>query len=261
MIRNGNVAKGRVIEGNINGITGVVREEINKNTLARHTHPNKDVLDGITEEKVTEWDNKSGGGVTPEQVCDIVDKHLEENPVAFAEHSGSSAYADTASTALQAEKAYEADKADYATEASGAHRAGSAVEAQTALYGADGFDLVPQYTRVTSTIDTGTMQYWFVHNTITHLYGEMYSIEFLIDDGIYPEYFSAELTFNTGASTMLIYSMEDIIQWVGTDCTISEDNFSIFAPQAFTHYDVLFYYNGSNITGLVNGYKLASGNA
>ena len=46
---------------------------INKNTAARHSHDNKTVLDGITAEKVTEWDSKnsitdSGGYFTSDTV-------------------------------------------------------------------------------------------------------------------------------------------------------------------------------------------------
>ena len=48
-------------------------EVINKNTAARHSHDNKTVLDGITAEKVTEWDSKnsitdSGGYFTSDTV-------------------------------------------------------------------------------------------------------------------------------------------------------------------------------------------------
>lgn len=48
-------------------------EVINKNTAARHSHDNKTVLDGITAEKVTEWDGKnsitdSGGYFTSDTV-------------------------------------------------------------------------------------------------------------------------------------------------------------------------------------------------
>ena len=48
-------------------------EAINKNTAARHSHDNKTVLDGITAEKVTEWDSKnlitdSGGYFTSDTV-------------------------------------------------------------------------------------------------------------------------------------------------------------------------------------------------
>ena len=54
-------------------------EVINKNTAARHSHDNKTVLDGITAEKVTEWDSKnsitdSGGYFT----SDTVDGALQE---------------------------------------------------------------------------------------------------------------------------------------------------------------------------------------
>lgn len=48
-------------------------EVINKNTAERHSHDNKTVLDGITAEKVTEWDGKnsitdSGGYFTSDTV-------------------------------------------------------------------------------------------------------------------------------------------------------------------------------------------------
>ena len=48
-------------------------EVINKNTAARHSHDNKTVLDGITAEKVTEWNSKnsitdSGGYFTSDNV-------------------------------------------------------------------------------------------------------------------------------------------------------------------------------------------------
>lgn len=39
--------------------TDIPTDEIHANTSARHTHSNKNVLDGITSTKVSEWDNKS----------------------------------------------------------------------------------------------------------------------------------------------------------------------------------------------------------
>ena len=54
-------------------------EVINKNTAARHSHDNKTVLDGITAEKVTEWDSKNSitdsGGYF---ISDTVEGALQE---------------------------------------------------------------------------------------------------------------------------------------------------------------------------------------
>ena len=55
-------------------IPTVPTEEISANTAARHTHSNKEVLDGITSAKVSEWDSKSGGGASIQTVeGDLVD--------------------------------------------------------------------------------------------------------------------------------------------------------------------------------------------
>lgn len=60
---NGTVTKGRTIEGNIDGVAEKVKKQIEENTLARHTHSNKEVLDEITADRVAKWDsNESGGG-------------------------------------------------------------------------------------------------------------------------------------------------------------------------------------------------------
>lgn len=42
-----------------------LKDEINANTAARHTHDNKDILDGITTDKIAEWDNKSDFSGSP----------------------------------------------------------------------------------------------------------------------------------------------------------------------------------------------------
>ena len=35
------------------------KQNLDKNTSSRHTHENKEILDGITKEKVSAWDNKA----------------------------------------------------------------------------------------------------------------------------------------------------------------------------------------------------------
>lgn len=76
------------LEENPVDLTGYVKEESGKGLSSNdftdadkqsiHTHDNKDVLDGITSEKVAEWDNKSGGG-TGENWVQLVDETLTEN--------------------------------------------------------------------------------------------------------------------------------------------------------------------------------------
>ena len=88
------------------------------------------------------------------------------------------------------------------------------------------------------------------------------SIQFEFPDGEYDTDYMQGLTFKSGTTpTHISYAATGIIQWIGTDCFISDDNKSIFKPSANMHYDIVFYYNGGNyIVGLVNGYKVTTGN-
>lgn len=80
-------------------------------------------------------------------------------------------------------------------------------------------------------------------------------------DGEYSEDYMSGLSFNSSASsTSVVYTDSGIINWVGTDCTTS-DGLSIFQPSPNTHYDIVFYFNGAQFVGLVNGFVPASGNA
>ena len=86
-------------------------------------------------------------------------------------------------------------------------------------------------------------------------------IVFTIADGVYPTDYTSGLVFDTNETeTMLVYTENSrILHWVGTDCSIT-DGLSIFSPQPNTHYDIVFYFNGTCFVGLVNGYKLATAN-
>lgn len=88
------------------------------------------------------------------------------------------------------------------------------------------------------------------------------SIQFNFPDGEYATDYTEGLSFKSGTTpTHISYAATGIIQWIGTDCFISDENKSIFKPSANTQYDIVFYYNGGNyIVGLVNGYKVATSN-
>lgn len=84
------------------------------------------------------------------------------------------------------------------------------------------------------------------------------SIKF-VDDEYASDYISG-LSFNCGDTpTGFDYTASGIINWVGTDCT-KDGDLSIFQPSANTHYDIVFYFNGSQFIGLVNGFVPATGN-
>lgn len=90
--------------------------------------------------------------------------------------------------------------------------------------------------------------------------GTLHAMGFNFSNGEYPEDYGLDLSFDSGATpTTISYSASGIINWVGVDCTTS-DGLSIFQPSPNTHYDIVFYYNGNQFIGLVNGYVPASGN-
>lgn len=88
------------------------------------------------------------------------------------------------------------------------------------------------------------------------------SIQFNFPNGEYATDYTEGLSFKSGTTpTHISYAATGIIQWIGTDCFISDDNKSVFKPSANTQYDIVFYYNGGNyIVGCVNGYKVANAN-
>ena len=80
------------------------------------------------------------------------------------------------------------------------------------------------------------------------------SIIFAFSNGEYPETYTSGLSFDSGETpTSLNYSDSGILNWVGTDC-VMVDGWSIFQPSANTHYDIVFYFNGTQFIGLVNGF-------
>ena len=83
---------------------------------------------------------------------------------------------------------------------------------------------------------------------------EATSISFTFGNGEYSDTYTSGLSFNSGATpTAIDYTDSGILNWVGTDCT-TVDGLSIFQPSANTHYDIVFYFNGSQFIGLVNGF-------
>jgi len=82
----------------------------------------------------------------------------------------------------------------------------------------------------------------------------------LVTNGTFENDYTSGLTFATGDTAPSIdYTGTGIIQWVGSECKI-ENGYSIFAPAANKTYDIVFYYNGTQFIGLVNGYTVATSN-
>lgn len=91
------------------------------------------------------------------------------------------------------------------------------------------------------------------HNAEIRL-AEATNISFTFGDGEYELGYTSGLSFDSGANpTAIDYTDSGILNWVGTDCTMS-NGLSIFQPSANTHYDIVFYFNGTQFIGLVNGF-------
>jgi len=97
------------------------------------------------------------------------------------------------------------------------------------------------------------------YNTEVRL-SEMSGISFTFGNGEYKQDYISGLSFDSRATpTAIDYTDSGILNWVGTDCT-NVDGLSIFQPSANTHYDIVFYFNGVQFIGLVNGFVPATGN-
>ena len=97
------------------------------------------------------------------------------------------------------------------------------------------------------------------HNTEIRT-GELTTISFTFGNGEYVEDYTSGLSFDSGETpTAIDYTDSGILNWVGTDC-VTSDGLSIFQPSANTHYDIVFYFNGKQFIGLVNGFVPATGN-
>lgn len=115
-------------------------------------------------------------------------------------------------------------------------------------------------TNITNSTDTAlSFEFSTNHNTENRT-GELTTISFTFGDGEYAEDYISGLSFNSGETpTAIDYTDSGILNWVGTDCT-TFDGLSIFQPSANTHYDIVFYFNGVQFIGLVNGFIPATGN-
>ena len=105
---------------------------------------------------------------------------------------------------------------------------------------------------------TGATSYNFnfseSYNSEMCLSKEAGSISFAFGNDVYSRDYMSGIIFDSGETpTQISYTDSGILNWVGTDCT-TVDGLSIFQPSANTHYDIVFYFNGTQFIGLVNGY-------
>lgn len=113
---------------------------------------------------------------------------------------------------------------------------------------------------ITESTDT-VLSFEFSANTNTEIRtSELTSLSFTFGDGEYVQDYTSGLSFDSGETpTAIDYTDSGILNWVGTDCATS-DGLSIFQPSTNTHYDIVFYFNGTQFIGLVNGFVPATGN-
>ena len=77
-------------------------------------------------------------------------------------------------------------------------------------------------------------------------------------DGEYNPDLIVNVVFNSGdTATHMSYPSTGILNWVGTDCALSNGR-SVFIPSANTRYDVVISFDGTNLLGNVCGYTPAT---
>lgn len=96
------------------------------------------------------------------------------------------------------------------------------------------------------------------------------SLSFTFGNGEYPQDYISGISFDSGETpTAIDYTDSGILNWVGTDCStftyqINPEGdiatISLFIPSPNTHYDIVFYFNGNQFIGLVNGFVPATRN-
>lgn len=104
-------------------------------------------------------------------------------------------------------------------------------------------------------------EFGYFDNTETRICEtKLEALSFIFADGVYGEDYTSGISFDSGETpTSIDYTDSGILNWIGTDC-VTSNGLSIFQPSPNTHYDIVFYFNGSQIIGLVNGFAPATGN-
>ena len=95
------------------------------------------------------------------------------------------------------------------------------------------------------------------HNRMTSYIGAdaATSVTILVSNGAYRNDYISGLSFYTGSTPPEVSypSSPYTMRWIGSECTTSGES-SVFSPIANRVYDIIFYFNGGYIVGLVNGY-------
>jgi hypothetical protein len=111
-----------------------------------------------------------------------------------------------------------------------------------------------------STLTSFNFRFAVWKNVEAHFVNAMESISFDFEDGEYAPGYTSGIVFDSGEiPTRIDYTGSGILNWVGTDCSVS-GGYSIFKPAANKHYEIVFYFNGAQFIGLVNGFVPAIGN-
>ena len=107
------------------------------------------------------------------------------------------------------------------------------------------------------------------YKTEKRIIGALKVLGITIEYDVYENDYISSLSFYSGENaTTVSYGINIPMNWVGTDCSVEtyigpdevERPVSIFQPSPNTHYDIIFYFNGTCFVGMVNGYKVASYN-
>lgn len=110
-----------------------------------------------------------------------------------------------------------------------------------------------------STSTTYNLEFLGSTNKIIRLTAPALSVlNLTFNNGEYNADLLINLVFTSGETApQIAYPNTGIINWIGTDCALSEGK-SIFTPSANTRYDIVFSFDGSQLVGYVCGYTPAT---
>lgn len=229
-----------------------------------HTHANKEILDGITAGKTAEWDGKADESTvirlwqpnTEYKAGDIV-AYLNSNTLYLyiydIDQTSGSNFDDTGLSILPWWTANHSNLAYMATNDTNGDNIVSTYARKDEL---SSYSQKPTIENDTSSTSY-TIEFLGSTNKIIRL-SALSELNLTFNDGEYNADLLINLVFTSGDTpTQISYPNTGILNWIGTDCALSEGQ-SIFAPSANTKYDIVFSFDGSQLVGYVCGYTPAT---
>lgn len=231
-----------------------------------HTHTNKETLDGITGKKTAEWDAKVDESTviklwqpnTEYKVGDqvfVLNNNIITIYKCFTAHTSSTEFNGNNFDVILYRFANISQVANSDFEGNIIHNT-YATKEELSSYS-------QKPTIITdNTSTTYDVEFLGSTNKIIRLTSALSELNLIFNNGEYNPDLLINLVFTSGETATHIipqisFPNTGIINWIGTDCALSEGK-SIFTPSANTRYDIVFSFDGSQLVGYVCGYTPAT---